>query len=211
MFDRVAPWIGRSVLEVGAGIGNLSQFFVDRERVVLTDTDPGYRETLRRRFGGRSNVAVRELSLPDPGNGFAGEPFDTIICLNVLEHIEDDRGALAAMRTLLAPNGRLVLLVPAVPRLYGSLDQALGHFRRYSPALLRRRLADATLRLRHLEYFNLAGMPGWWVAGKLLRLEVIPRGSLRLFDKLVPLFRLERLLPWRVGQSLIVIGERARD
>jgi SAM-dependent methyltransferase len=131
------------------------------------------------------------------------------VCLNVLEHIERDRDALAAMRELLNPGGTVVLLVPAVPALYGELDRALGHYRRYTPAVLRDRLADAGLAVRHLEYFNLAGMPGWWLVGRVLKRSVIPTGSLRFYNALVPLFRLERYLPWRPGQSLIAVGERA--
>jgi len=210
MYDRLAAWIGRRVLEVGSGIGNMSQFLAERERVVLTDRDARYREALRARFAHRANVAVRELSLPDAPPDLVAERFDTIVCLNVLEHIEDDRGALAAMHRLLAPGGRLVLLVPALPFLYGSLDRALGHRRRYTRALLRQRYAAAGLAMRRLEYFNLAGVPGWWLVARVLRREVIPQSSLGLYDRLVPLFRLERLLPWRIGQSLIAIGERPR-
>jgi hypothetical protein len=98
-------------------------------------------------------------------------------------------------------------LVPALPGLYGSLDRALGHVRRYTSRELRTKFDRGGLRMRHLEYFNLAGLPGWWLTGRVLRREMIPAASLRLFDMLVPLFRLERLLPWRLGQSLIAIGE----
>jgi SAM-dependent methyltransferase len=206
MYDRLAPWVGRRVLEVGSGIGNMSQFFADRERVVLTDTDAGYRETLRTRFVQHPNVAVRELSLPEVPDGLVAERFDTIVCLNVLEHIEDDLASLAAMRGLLVPGGRLVLLVPALPFLYGSLDRALGHYRRYTKALLRQRCAAAGLAIRHLEYFNLGGIPGWWFAARVMKRESIPPDWLGLYDKLVPLFRLEQVLPWRIGQSLIAIG-----
>lgn len=209
MYHRLRRWIGQRVLEVGSGIGNMSQFFADRERVVLTDTEPWYREQLRARFGHRPNVTVAELVLPDGAQALGGETFDTIVCLNVLEHIEDDRGSLAAMRRLLAPGGRLVLLVPAIPFLYGSLDRALGHYRRYTPWLLRERYREAGLVVQHLEYFNLAGMPGWWFTGRVLKRQLIPAGALGLYDRLVPLFRLERLLPWRLGQSLIAIGQRA--
>lgn len=208
MFDRIGPWIGRRILEVGSGVGNMSQFFADGEHLVLTDTDAGYRERLRQRFAGRANVAVRELSLPHVPDGLAAERFDTIVCLNVLEHIEDDRGSLAAMRRLLSPGGRLVLLVPALPWLYGSLDRALGHYRRYTAGLLRERYREAQLLVEHLEYFNLAGMPGWWLAGRVLKREIIPTSALGLYERLVPLFRLERFLPWRLGQSLIAIGRR---
>ncbi len=113
------------------------------------------------------------------------------------------------MRDLLVPRGRLILLVPSLRGLYGSLDEALGHFRRYVPRELATKLAQAGFRVRHLEYFNLAGVPGWWLTGRVLRRRLIPRGALRWYDALVPLFRLERFLPWRIGQSLIAIGEVA--
>lgn len=208
MYDRLAPWIGEAVIEVGSGIGNLSQFLVDRPRVVLTDTEPAYRAHLEQRFGGRPNVQVRSLTLPDVPADLRDRPFDSVVCLNVLEHIEQDRLALAGMCDLLRPGGTVVLLVPALPALYGTLDRALGHFRRYTPAGVGGLFDAVGLRLRRLEYFNLAGMPGWWLVGRVLRRSLIPAGSLRLYEALVPLFRLERWLPWRVGQSLIAIGVR---
>lgn len=207
MFERVRPWVGDRVLEIGSGIGNLSQFLVDRPQVVLTDTAEPYLERLRERFGRLPNVEVMRLYLPTVDGPVTTRSFDTIVCLNVLEHITDDARSLEAMRGLLGPGGRLVLLVPALPALYGSLDRALGHERRYTPGELRKKFGGGGLRLRHLEYFNLAGIPGWWLTGRVLRREVIPAASLRWFDRLVPLFRLERFLPWRLGQSLIAIGE----
>ncbi len=209
MFDRLRPWVGQRVLEVGSGIGNMSAFVADRERVVLTDTEPWYLDRLRERFRGRPNIAVQRLELPAVDGALLSERFDTVMCLNVLEHIEDDHGSLVAMRALLKPGGRLVLLVPALRALYGTLDEALGHYRRYGPADLTAKFRAASLEMRHLEYFNLAGMPGWWFVGRVLRRRLIPAGSLRWYDALVPLFRLERLLPWRLGQSLIAIGEAA--
>jgi SAM-dependent methyltransferase len=210
MFDRLRRWVGRRVLEVGAGIGNMSAFLMDQtpvNRVVLTDTEPFYLGRLRERFGGRPHVKVAELRLPTFDRGLVSERLDTIVCLNVLEHIEDDRASLRAMHELLQPGGRLVLLVPALRALYGSLDEALGHFRRYVPAEVSEKLRTAGFRVAHLEYFNLAGVPGWWLTGRVLRRRLIPTGALRWYDALVPLFRLERFLPWRIGQSLIAIGE----
>ncbi len=211
MFERLRPWVGRRVLEIGSGIGNLSAFLTDRERLVLTDTRPEYLDCLRQRFAGHGAIRVAHLYLPDDAAAVAGERFDTIICLNVLEHVADDGASLAVMRRLLEPRGRLVLLVPALRALYGTLDEALGHFRRYGRREITEKLAAAGLSLRHVEYFNLAGIPGWWLTGRVLRRRIIPAVSLRWYDALVPLFRLERFLPWRIGQSLIAIGERVRE
>jgi SAM-dependent methyltransferase len=208
MFDRLRRWVGNQVLEIGSGIGNLSDFLVDRRRVVLTDTDPSYLERLRAKYAGRSNIEVARLYLPTIDGKLASERFDTVICLNVLEHVQDDRRSLAVIQSLLRTGGRLVLLVPALPAIFGTLDTALGHYRRYTPRELREKFAAAGLALRHLEYFNLAGILGWWFTGRVLRRRLIPEGSLALYDAFVPLFRLERFVPWRIGQSLIAIGER---
>ncbi len=207
MYDRLAGWVGRRIIEIGSGIGNMSQFLTGRDRLVLTDTEAAYRAYLEHRFANVPEVNVTELTLPETTPSLLEERFDTVVCLNVLEHIADDRGSLAAMRRLLCPGGHLVLLVPALPGIYGTLDRKLGHERRYTPGLLRERYAEAGFRMRALEYFNLAGILGWWFTGRVLKRDLIPTGSLALFDALVPLFRLEWLLPWRVGQSLIAIGE----
>ena len=207
MFDRLHRWVGRRVLEVGSGIGNLSAYLVKSERLVVTDTRYEYLDRLRARFAQHPNVAIERLYLPDEHGALAGQHFDTIICLNVLEHVADDVRSLVAMRRLLARGGRLVLLVPALPALYGTMDRALGHHRRYQRGGLAELLRATGYTVTHIEYFNLAGVLGWWFAGRVLRREMIPVGSLKLYDALVPLFRLEWLLPWRVGQSLIAIGQ----
>jgi SAM-dependent methyltransferase len=208
LIERVLPWVGRRVLEIGAGVGTMSAFLTDRERVVLSDTNAGYLERLRMRFAGHQQVRIEALRLPATNGDLQAERLDTIICLNVLEHVRDDELSLTSMFQLLQPGGRLVLLVPSLPAIYGTLDRALGHFRRYTPSELRTKYAAAGFRMRHLEYFNMAGIPGWWFTGRVLKRELIPTGSLRWYDALVPLFRLERFLPWRLGQSLIAVGER---
>ena len=114
----------------------------------------------------------------------------------------------------LKPGGRLIVEIgmgqePALRALYGTLDEALGHHRRYEPPDLSATLSEAGFRVRHLEYFNLAGVPGWWFTGRVLRRRLIPTGALGWYDALVPLFRLEALLPWRTGQSLIAVGDAA--
>ncbi len=104
MFDRLSRWIGSRVLEIGSGIGNMSQFFIDRERVVLTDTESAYRSALKNTFGNRENVEVLDFRLPQIPDALSDQQFDTIVCLNVLEHIEDDTASLTAMHSLLEPS-----------------------------------------------------------------------------------------------------------
>src|SRR3989475_2472170 len=157
--DRLQRWVGRRVLEIGAGLGNMSEFVLDRERGVLSDTDPYYLTRLRERFGRRANVRVAELRVPHGNAADAGERLHTLICLDVVEHIPDDVGSLAAMRALLQPAGRLVLLVPALPRIYGALDEALGHVRRYTPRELRGKYDRGGFRSAPMDTFRLLGSP----------------------------------------------------
>jgi SAM-dependent methyltransferase len=213
--DVIAPFVGRRVLEVGSGIGNLSAHLLAREpeHLVLTDLDPWYREQLRRRFASRPNVRVDALRLPDPAarERFGGDRLDTVIALNVVEHIEQDVGALQSMAEMLEPGrpGRVVILVPAMEGLYGELDRELGHFRRYTRRSLTRALELAGLRAERMLWFNRAGVPGWWFNGRVRRAKRIPLDQLKAFDSLVPLLRLERFVPLPFGQSLIAVGTPA--
>lgn len=210
MYTRLEPWLGQTVLEVGSGIGNISQFFVDREAVVLTDMEDAYLGYLRDRFGSQDTVRFVKMALPDVPDSLRSERFASVVSVNVLEHVEKDLDALLAMRSLLGDGGNIVLLVPAFEWLYGTLDKALAHFRRYTKQSLAALFQAAGFRIVHIEYFNLAGLPGWWFASRVLKTKLVPAGALSLYDKFVPLFKLERLIPWRIGQSLIVVGERAR-
>ena len=190
MHDRLRPWLGDRVLEIGSGIGNLSEFLLDRSHLILSDTDSFYLDRLRERFRKHPHVSVVELTLPAFDGVLISERLDTVICLNVLEHVRDDIASLSSLYQLLQPGGRLILLVPALPMLYGSLDRALGHFRRYTAQQLRHVFASVGFRTRHIEYFNLAGVPGWWFTGRVLRRTLIPTGPLRWYDAYVPLLRL---------------------
>src|SRR5207244_13246114 len=151
--------------------------------VLLTDPAPVSLGRLRDLFAGRPHVSVAERRPPAVSSGLLAERLDTVVCLNVLEHIEDDAASLRAMHDLLRPGGgkggRLVLLVPALRVLYGTLDEALGHFRRYVPDELAAQLRTAGFRVRHLEYFHLAGARGWCLTGRLLRRRLIPTGAPR--------------------------------
>ena len=109
-YRRIAPFLGRRICEIGSGIGNMSALLASRpvERLVLTDTDPYYRDILRDRFRARAEVTVEALTLPDPGAAerFRGHALDTVVALNVVEHITEDVAALRGMADMLAPGGK---------------------------------------------------------------------------------------------------------
>jgi glycosyltransferase involved in cell wall biosynthesis len=207
MWDLLRPFIGRRVLEVGSGTGLLTRYLVSREEVMATDVDPEYVEMLQRTYADHPNVQVRELDLAQLANdGIPKRHFDTVVCSNVLEHIEDDAAALNAMRDVLMPDGRVVLIVPAVKQLYGEIDRAIHHYRRYSREELIARLEGAGLTVEHVSYFNMLGVPGWYLNAVLLRRRTVPGIQARINDFLVPWLRFERLFGPPVGMSLLAVA-----
>ena len=211
-YTRVAPYLGRRICEVGAGIGNMSSLILGGtpNLLVLTETDPYYRAALRRRFDGSSSIAVEELTLPDhsAGDRFQRYHLDTVVALNVIEHIAEDVEALRSIASMLRPGGHVVILVPAMPALFGSLDEELGHHRRYTRRSLSERIAAAGFQVKCSFYFNILGMLGWWVNARLRKVPRIPLAQLGYFEKLVPVLRMEDYLPLPCGQSVIAIGAR---
>src|SRR6058998_1778945 len=207
LWDLMRPYVGRRVLEVGSGTGVMTRYLSTREEVVASDVDPEYVELLRRTFADKPNVEVRLLDLARLGeNGLPPHRFDTVVCANVLEHVADDAASLRAMRELLGAGGRVVLIVPALPRLYGTIDAAIGHHRRYTRDEIDAKLHAAGLEVEHVSYFNLLGMVGWWLNARVLKRRSVPGLQARLNDRLVPLLRLERRLNPPIGMSLLAVG-----
>ena len=218
VFESVRPYLGRRILEVGSGIGNMSQWLPAGELLVLTETDPSLVTLLRERapayFGGRlPNVHVRELDAGAPLGAFAQYELDTIVSFNVLEHIEDDRAALArfagVLRSSRAPARRLISFVPAQSWALSDLDRHYGHFRRYSGGRIRevsREIApEATLTLTA---FNALGLVGWVWNTTILRRTKIDARSVRAYDVICRYTRtaddfLCRRLRYPFGQSYV--------
>jgi glycosyltransferase involved in cell wall biosynthesis len=213
LHERFAPFLGNRILEVGSGVGNQTRFFVDeRERVIASDVEPHYVRELIGRFGERPNVRVASYRFPlapDDRDDLKAERLDTIVCMNVLEHIEDDRATLRDFAEVLMPDGRLVLLVPAMKALYGTLDQHLHHYRRYADDELRDKVTAAGFRVETMRFLNRPAVPGWWINSRLLRRRVMPRGQLRVFKWIMPLLKLEEHRPPSFGLSLLVLARKA--
>jgi len=211
MWERLEPYVGRRVLEVGAGVGNMTRFLLRRERVVATDLDAKYLQILHHLFDSYPHVTIERFDLGDGTRPAVGERFDTVLCLNVLEHIDDDEATLCRLHDLLEPGGRMVLLVPALRSLYGSLDRALDHFRRYDRDELCDKLRRAGFVVEQSSFFNLLGVPGWYLNSRVLKRTSFPPVQLALYDRLVPLFRLESRFRLPIGMSLIAIARRPAD
>lgn len=199
--------VGSRVVEIGCGIGNFTGMLLDRDVVVAIDVEPACVERLRERYPGRPNLHT--LVTSDIGCLARFAP-DSVVCLNVLEHIEDDAAALRSMASILVPGGAIVLLLPAFPALFGPIDRNLGHYRRYTRASLMKLAAACGLHLRRAHYMNTLGFVGWWVNAHLLRREEQSESQIALFDRLaVPVMsRAEALLPPPFGQSLLAVLER---
>lgn len=211
LHDRFEAWLGSRVLEVGSGVGNQTRFFADRERVIASDIEPHYVRELLNRFEKQGSVRVASFRFPLTEKDRADlerERIDTIVCLNVLEHIEDDAGTLADFLRVLQPGGHLALLVPALPALYGTLDENLRHYRRYEKGALATLVARAGFAVESVRYLNRPGVLGWWLNSRLLRRRVLPRRQLGAFKWVMPLLRAEEKTEPSFGMSLLVLARK---
>jgi glycosyltransferase involved in cell wall biosynthesis len=208
MADTIQPYIGKRVLEIGAGMGNLTRLLLaGRKRYVATDIDREHLERLKNRLSLRPNLETCVLNAADPHGheAFCGQ-MDTVVCLNVLEHIEDSAGALRNIHSMLQSGGRAVILVPEGQSIYNSLDAELGHIQRYSEDQLRQKMAQAGFSVETVLLFNRASRPGWWLNGTIFKRRTISRLQLKNFDRLVWLWRrIDGILPWR-PVSIIAVG-----
>lgn len=207
----VTKELGQRILEVGCGIGNFTRFLLDREQIVAVDLEPDHIARLKERYRGHRNPhAVCEDFTTASLSELRSFNLDSCVCLNVLEHIENDLTALRNMASLLPFKGVIVLLVPAFPVLFGPIDKNLGHYRRYSGRSIRD-LADATgLHIKKMHYFNFAGFFGWWANSRLFEREAQSPSQIKIFDTyIVPwLSRIEAFVPPPFGQSLLVVLQK---
>ncbi len=207
---KLSRHLGQRVLEVGAGIGTITrQIAPGRELVVALEMDRFYYDRLVNLFAGLPQVRPLLAGVERADwERLSEERFDSVVLSNVLEHIADDRAALANFRRVLPVGGRLVCLVPAIPALFGSMDSAVGHYRRYSRQTLSALFGGAGFRVTALESLNVLGIPGWFLNGRVLKRRGVPPLQLRLYDLVSPLVaRAESRLKPEIGMSLLAVGE----
>lgn len=207
----IEPHCGASVLEVGAGLGEFAAQFSGLDRHVVTDVDPGAVSAMAERFADRPEVEARVLDLA-VGAIDLGTPVSTVVAINVLEHIDDDTGALRALAGMTEPGGRIVLWVPAYMQLYGEFDRAVGHVRRYTPATMSTAIRDAGLEPVLVKPVNLLGALAWWVTVRRGGVQTPNPRLVRIYDRcVVPITRaLERRIAPPFGQSVLAVARVPR-
>jgi glycosyltransferase involved in cell wall biosynthesis len=190
MADVVQPFVGQRVLEIGAGTGNMSAHLMPRDSYWATDINPHYLDYLLTLRATRPYMQVARTNAMERESYPRGQRFDTVVCLNVVEHVEDDLQALRNIWESLDPGGRAIILVPCGPGLYGTLDEVLGHFRRYTQEQLVSVAKEAGFRVEQVLKFNRPGVPAWWLNGRVLHRKTFGLGQIRMLNLLTPLFRL---------------------
>jgi len=211
MYHTIQRYLGTRIAELGSGRGNLSKLLKAGANVLVTDNREEYLEELRERWGHLPNVRVGRLDLLNADDYSILKEFkvDTVVCLNVLEHIEDDEGVLRRLHQVLPPGCRVVFLVPFNPRLYSRFDEEIGHFRRYRKAELEEKMRAAGLKVETQFYFNKAGVIAWWIGNTLFRQRCITAWQLKIYNLLTPAFRvLDYCLPMQ-GLSTVVVASKA--
>lgn len=212
IYDNIQHFIGCNILEVGAGIGNITDFIIFRNNLTVIDINQYYVNYLNAKysFRSKSNFSALNVDIQDiKSSPLAEKTFDTIICLNILEHLKNDRAAVENMSSLLEPGGKLIILAPALKKLYGSMDISFEHYRRYNKKELQSLIHGQNLEIVEIRYMNFLGLLGWFFNGRILKREELPKNQTKLFDKLVPFLGIaEKIIKPPLGQSLILIVKK---
>ncbi|HEX6510096.1 MAG TPA: methyltransferase domain-containing protein [Chloroflexota bacterium] len=206
IYSQIAPYLGQRILDVGCAIGNITQFYVDREQVIGVDVVSEELEVARERFAGK-NFEAHHMDVSSPQLlQFKDRELDTAVCLNVLEHVEDDVHALRNMRDALVPGARICLLVPCNKWLFGPMDAIDHHFRRYTKREMNAKVEEAGLTIEHQNYFNMLGIAAWFLQNRVLRRSMAAPAQYSVYDSLVPVLRaIERAIAVPSGLSLVTI------
>ena len=207
---RFAPYLGERIVEAGAGIGTFAGHLLEAApdaHLTLVEPAENNYPHLAAAYAGHPRVRTVHGYLGDAGDAAVA---DTIVAVNVLEHVADDGAFLRTAHRLLAPGGHLLLYVPALPAIYGTLDEAFEHHRRYTRAGLDAALREAGFRPRRVAYTNLPGVAAWWLSGRVLRRRTVSPRDARLYDRwMIPwIAALERVWTPPAGQSLIAVAVR---
>lgn len=205
--DKFTDCLYGDILEVGCGIGNFTKDLIKYGKVWAVDINKEYLNVIKKEQGSKVQVGLGDI---EKGKYFFGDQkFDSIVCLNVLEHIKDDEAALDNLFKLLKPGGKLVLLIPAHQFLYGAIDRAIDHYRRYDKSKICKRLKKIGFKIEIAKKLNFLGALGWFVAGKILKQTIVEKGNIKIFNLVAPIFlRMENFIEPPIGISILLIAQK---
>lgn len=208
--DEILKYVKGPVLEIGAGTGNLTDYFLIKKPLYVTDVDNGLVNNLKKKFKSNKSLFVEVLDITKEPPGKFSSFFSTVFGINVLEHIKNDEIALRNTYKMLKNNGRLILLVPAKKIAYAKLDKELGHFRRYEKKELLEKLERNGYIVDKIYFFNIVGLFSWLIRDKVKRKNIhLKPYHIALFDSIVPFLRiLESIIKVPVGISLIAVAHK---
>ncbi len=211
IFEEISPYIGQKMAEIGAGVGNFSDFLLQNDILSIDAFEPSSNmyPYLEQKFEANPKVITHNSFFESMAEQYI-EAFDSVIYINVLEHIEDDIASLVEARKTLKPDGRIIIFVPALPFLYSELDKSVGHFRRYTRSGLCQVVKQANLEIETIKYFDIAGIIPWYIAFVLMK-QTASSGNVSLYDNwVIPLMkRLEKLITPPVGKNLLLVARKA--
>jgi 2-polyprenyl-3-methyl-5-hydroxy-6-metoxy-1,4-benzoquinol methylase len=206
LFSVIRPYLKKQILEIGSGIGNFTKLLGTVGDVTATDVSKLYLRHLKVNY---PNLKSGVGNIENGDFFFGAKNFDTIVCMNVLEHIKNHTKALANMNSLLKKNGNLVLLVPAHMFAYGEMDVQLGHYRRYNKESLSKYLTDAHFEIHEIRYLNPIGLIGWYVNAVIRKRKIIPEKQLQFFDLVLsPFLAIEKYVSFPFGLSVLAIASK---
>lgn len=208
----IKPRLGNKVMEIGAGIGTMTLELLPTDHYTCLEIDPIYIQRLENIFMNRPNVDIMQLDVEnEKAMNHIQREYDTVLCINIIEHLNNDFQTLRNVNKLLTPKGKIVLVVPNSPFLLNSLDKTLGHRRRYKKKDVENLLEQTGYHMTYIKTFNKIGFWGWFINGNLLRRTYFSKLQLKCFDNAVWFLRLiDPFLPWS-GQSIIAVGEKKSD
>lgn len=213
IYQTVKPFLKEEILEIGSGIGNITACVINNQlSITASDIRKNYCTYLGEQFAGSPYLkAIRNINIvhPDFENEYKDllNKFNSVFAINIIEHIEDDSTAIKNCKKLLQDGGHLIILVPAYPLLYNRFDKELKHFRRYSEPAFKELFRKANMEISHLQHFNCIGITGWWFSGSVLKRKTIPEGQMKIFNALVPVFKIaDKIIANKLGLSIMGVG-----
>jgi ubiquinone/menaquinone biosynthesis C-methylase UbiE len=186
-YGKMKPFLGKDILEIGSGIGTFSKFIISNGgTVTLSDLNTNYVNDLKEKYRDNPFVTVLQADAGKIDEAVAEKKFDTVVAVNIIEHLENDDEAFERIKRVLLPRGRLIFIVPAHKLLFSQFDKSIGHFRRYRKSELERSLVEKGYLIEYIEFMNAISACGWFFSFSLLKRVKMPTFQVGVADKLIP-------------------------